>query len=273
MPELPEVDTIRRTLQDSIISKLIHNVKLSEKARIEHTSRNHLFEVLKGSQIKDIQRRGKYLLFILANQWILIIHLGMTGKLLFHVKQSPEQKHDHLIIEFSDHTFLVLNDARRFGKISLARQSEMHLHPLLNKLGAEYNDNRLKRILLEKLPKSKTIIKNVLLDQTIIAGIGNIYACEILFESKIHPNKASNSITLIEINRLFRAIKKILELAIRLGGSSIKDYIDGTGHKGSMQNYLKVYDRENKECINCKSIILRITDQGRSTWFCPKCQR
>ncbi len=273
MPELPEVETIRRSLQKSIINRTILQIKLSEKARIEHTDRNQLIETLNGSRIITIERRGKYLLLNLESQWTLVIHLGMTGKLVFHVKQSEVQKHDHLIIEFNDQSYLVFNDARRFGKISLTRQSDIHLHPFLCKLGIEYNDVGMKEDLIKKISKSKSSIKSVLLDQTIIAGIGNIYACEILFESKIHPEKKSNFLTLIDINRLLKVIRKILELAIELGGSSIKDYIDGTGHKGSMQNYLKVYDRENKECVNCKSIILRITEQGRSTWFCPKCQK
>lgn len=273
MPELPEVETVRRTLHECVVGLKTEQISFSYLVRLEHTTKPKLTQALEFAAITDIKRRGKYLIFHLSNQYCFIVHLGMTGKLLFHVEQTERLKHDHLVLSFNNASMLVFNDARRFGKISLVHSKEIAIHPYFANLGFEYDDPALDTNLSDILRKKKTCIKSVLLDQSVITGIGNIYDCEILFDARISPSKPGNCLTTLEIRKLIKSIRKILNMAINLGGSSIKDYIDGTGHKGKMQEYLKVYDRENQKCYRCKSTIQRTQTQGRSTWFCGKCQK
>lgn len=230
-------------------------------------------EKLVGLEFKDILRRGKYLIFDLGDYY-LTSHLRMEGK--YFVKDSNEeiQKHEHIIFSFIDGTDLRYHDTRKFGKMCLIKKDELDSYEGLRKQGIEPIDEKLsKEYLFEKFKKSKLPMKTLLLDQTIISGLGNIYADEVLFASGINPLKKGTAITLNECQKIVDSSKKIIEKAIENGGTTIRSYTSSLGVEGTNQNYLQVHKREGEECLICHSIIERIKVGGRSTYFCPECQK
>lgn len=230
-------------------------------------------EKLVGLEFKDILRRGKYLIFDLGDYY-LTSHLRMEGK--YFVKDSNEEilKHEHIIFSFIDGTDLRYHDTRKFGKMCLLKKDELDSYEGLRKQGIEPIDEKLsKEYLFEKFRKSKLPMKTLLLDQTIISGLGNIYADEVLFASGINPLKKGTEITLNECQKIVDSSKKIIEKAIENGGTTIRSYTSSLGVEGTNQNYLQVHKREGEECYICHSIIERIKVGGRSTYFCPKCQK
>lgn len=234
---------------------------------------NEFKKNLVGLEFDDILRRGKWLLFSIGDYY-LCSHLRMEGK--YFIKNNDEEinKHEHVIFEFSDGTDLRYHDTRKFGRMNLVKKDKLDSVSGVAKQGIEpIDDNLSKEYLFENFSKRNLPMKTLLLDQTIISGLGNIYADEVLYEAKINPLKKGKDITLDECQRIKEASKKIIEEAIKCGGTTIKSYTSSLGVTGRFQQYLKVHKRENEECSSCKTIINRIVVGGRSTYYCPKCQK
>ena len=269
MPELPEVETSVQAIQEfanqNIESIKIYNPNLRWKVDC-NTFRN-----LSGLKVSKIDRRAKYILFHL-NQSQILIHLGMTGTLRIAKKESNfYQKHDHVEFIFQRGK-LIFNDPRRFGSMHFITEPSKHF--LLEKLGPEPLSEEFNgEYLFQKIKKSLSPIKNSLMNQHNVVGIGNIYANEILFDAKIHPTRKSKTITKKEHNKIAASTKKILKVAIKAGGTTLKDFYQPDGNKGYFKIDLAVYDRANKKCINCKKeLIKRIIQSQRATFYCRKCQ-
>jgi len=283
MPELPEVEVTKRTLEKRILLKKIikvhiNNVNLRYKV-------NPRLKNLKGLFIKKIVRRSKFLLLFFNKDLVLLVHLGMTGKFLIKKNNKSlllkryhsdvlHSKHNHIEFLFSDKTLLIYNDVRRFGFFILENTKNVKNNKLLKNLGPEPFSNKLTvNIIKNKIKKSSRNIKSFLMDQKFIAGIGNIYASEILFKSKIHPIMTAKSISGVQIKKLIKSIKEVLYSAIKDGGSTIRDFMFNEDNKGNFQNKFNVYDRHGSECYICKNKIQKLIINLRSTYFCSNCQR
>lgn len=270
MPELPEVEIIKRELSDNIFGKKVESVysktiTLRKKLIPDVSS-------LIGQKITSIKRRNKYIIIYFEKNY-LIIHLGMTGQLIFKESLLIE-KHTHFYLNLGN-IYLLYKDPRRFGAIAifdfLLNESD---NPYLKNLGLEPLDLSFNfEIFNSTILKYKTNIKKFIMDSNIICGIGNIYASEILFLSNISPLRKTETLNEIEKKLLFKNIKFVLEKAISLGGSTISDFVHTNGSSGKMQNFYNVYSREHKECKICNSQILRIKQFGRSTYYCIHCQK
>lgn len=284
MPELPEVETIKRGLNQEIKGKTISGVLVLDKKILEVTEKKFL-SAIKNSKIKNIERRAKNLIIALSNDFYLLLHLKMTGQLLFRgeIKNEkakdflgkPEFKHARLVFFFKGGGALIFNDLRRFGYAKLVAREDLAEILGAKKLGPEplENDFTIDKFqgILKRYPKRK--IKQVLMDQTVIAGIGNIYSDEICFYAKISPLRAVSKLSDTDIRHIFEGVKKILSRAIELRGTSVGDYLDASGEKGGYAKELKVYGREKEKCFGCGETIKRIKIGGRSSYFCPKCQK
>ena len=274
MPELPEVETVKRGLEKQIIGKTIKNVVTSDK-KLRFPYPKNLESSLEGQKIESLERRSKYILINLKNKKILVMHLGMSGKILFKDKNYKKfDKHDHFIVKFTDGFQLVFNDPRRFGLIDVVDVKEIKTHKLFKDLGAEpltenFNGKYLKNV----LNKKSVAIKQAIMDSHNLVGVGNIYASESLFRTSINPKTAANKINLNKLEELSKNIKIVLKEAIKSGGSTLRDYVRSDGDVGYFQHNFRVYGRENQPCFNCKNAIKKIVQQGRSTYFCPKCQK
>jgi formamidopyrimidine-DNA glycosylase len=272
MPELPEVETIVRGLQKAVVGKKIKDVNLIFPGIVKQDSKNFKQNVVK-TKIIGVRRRGKFILFDLSNGKTILAHLGMTGSFLFEKSSGPLKKHDHLVIKFyQTQKQLRYRDTRKFGKIkSFATCKEENISAL-KKLGPE-SLNISSSDLVNLFKKRKGRIKSVLLNQQIIAGLGNIYADESLFEAKIHSERKADKLSPKKLRRLHKAIQKILKKAIRAGGSSIENYYNINGEIGSFQLQHKIYGREGLPCKRCKTKIKRTKISQRSSYFCPRCQK
>jgi len=265
MPELPEVETIRRGLEQEFLNLQLESVKVLDRRLLQHCPPAKL-ERLQGRRLKRVGRRGKFLILQFDNR-ALVIHPRMTGRFL------PQQgKHPRLVMHFSKGKKLVLDDPRRFATLHCAEADGLEKLEPLRRLGIEpftpsYTWENFLRIL-----QTKQEIKRLLLDQQKLAGLGNIYANEALFRVQIHPKRQANSLSPEEARRLFSAIPKLLEEAIAAQGTTISDYRTASGESGSFQLFLKVYGRGGEPCRRCGTPIERIEQGGRSTYFCPKCQ-
>jgi len=283
MPELPEVEVTKRTLEKRILSKKIikvqiNNVNLRYKV-------NPRLKNLKGLFIRKIVRRSKFLLLFFNKDFVLLVHLGMTGKFLikknnkslsskYYHSDVLRSKHNHIKFLFSDKTLLIYNDVRRFGFFILENTKNINNNKFLKNLGPEPFSNKLTvNILKKRIKNSNRYIKNFLMDQKFIAGIGNIYASEILFKSKIHPTISAKSLGSFQIKKLIKSIKQVLYSAIKDGGSTIRDFMFNEDNKGNFQNKFNVYDRHGLECYICKNKIQKLIINLRSTYFCSNCQR
>ena len=286
MPELPEVEVTRRTLLKFIENKVIKNIKINNPNLRFKIPTNFKKNVI-GQKIIKVLRRSKYILIYLKNDYVMIAHLGMSGKFLIKNNYSKDflktsyyfnefsLKHNHIEFFFSNNLKVIYNDPRRFGFFLLDKVSKLDLNKFLNKLGPEPLGNDLKKdYLMSKTKATQRSIKTLLMDQHFISGIGNIYANEILFSAKIKPNKISSKLTLVDIERLHSSIGKVLKRALKLGGSSIKDFKSSAGLKGRFQNEFKVYDRRDLKCLRsgCSGLIARVVSQGRASFFCSECQ-
>ncbi len=271
MPELPEVETIARGLQKTIVGKKIKNVRVTFPGIIKQESKSFTKNVEK-SKIINVRRRGKFMLIDLDNRKTVLAHLGMTGSLLLLRPSAPLNKHDHLILRFDEtREELRFNDQRKFGRIkSFHTPGELNI-PELIKLGPEPLEISPSDF-VNHFKRRKGRIKSALLNQQIIAGLGNIYADESLFEARIHPQRKADTLTPQALKRLHQAIQRILEKAIRAGGSSIESYCDINGKIGGFQLQHKVYGREGLPCKKCATRIRRIKISQRSSYFCPRCQ-
>ncbi|MGI6712508.1 MAG: DNA-formamidopyrimidine glycosylase [Bacillota bacterium] len=274
MPELPEVETIKQTLAQYITGREIVEVTVNHPGSIKTPGISEFKEMIIGKRIINISRRGKYLVIKLSHEYILVIHLRMTGQLIYSEKSMPLKKHTHLIFGFDNGMELRFVDQRRFGCVWLVPENDIFQISGLHTLGVEpLSEDFTLSYLTGILKARKAKIKQVLLDQKSLAGIGNIYADEILFHSEIHPERTAASLTDTEINKLYGTIKNILNKAVKHRGTTFSDYVDGRGEKGSFQNYLKVYQRKGEKCSRCGTGIIRIKMGSRSAYYCPGCQR
>jgi formamidopyrimidine-DNA glycosylase len=273
MPELPEVETVRTGLENALKGSVITKVTL-RRADLRIPFPDHLVPALKGRTINAVRRRAKYLLFDLDSTDVLIAHLGMTGR--FSVEPARPRRfaaHDHCIFDLSDKRCVIYNDARRFGLITLCKRDVLQTHPLFAHLGPEpLAPDFTAAYLKQALEKRKTSIKQALMDQEVVVGVGNIYASEALFFAGIDPrNPASKAAS--QSAKLIVAIRTVLEAALASGGSSLKDFLHVSGDSGYFQHQFKVYDRKLKPCFTCKTAISQIRQGGRSSFFCSQCQK
>jgi formamidopyrimidine-DNA glycosylase len=272
MPELPEVETVKRGLEMQIKGRVVNKLYLGKK-RLRFPFPDNLEISLKGKKILGIDRRSKYLLVNVGKEY-LVIHLGMSGRILFEEGNYKLQKHDHFILYFNDKTLLVFNDARRFGLIDLVSKNELENHKLFVHLGAEPLTKEFNgKYLQQKLTNKNIAIKQAIMDAKNLVGVGNIYASESLFRSYINPKTPAKEIGLKKLEDLSKNIKSVLNEAIISGGSTLRDYVRSDGDIGYFQHSFKVYGRENEPCINCGTSIKRIVQQGRSSFYCPVCQK
>jgi len=293
MPELPEVETVRRGLLPALQGHVLRQLLVRRKdLRVAFPAR--FGERLTGRRVLDVRRRAKFLLADLDGGETLIMHLGMSGRFTIHGPQSPTVKpggfhhntpedgggagkHDHVVFETEEGTRIVYTDHRRFGLMLLAPTPDVET--TLQKsgpLGPEpLDDTFTPAVLAAALKGKKTPIKAALLDQRVVAGLGNIYVCEALFYARISPKRLAKTVAGPRCERLVPAIKKVLRDAIKAGGSTLRDYAKADGELGYFQHHFAVYDREGKPCPgkDCKGTILRIVQAGRSTFYCPSCQR
>ncbi|MFT5795360.1 MAG: formamidopyrimidine-DNA glycosylase [Ulvibacter sp.] len=274
MPELPEVETVCRGLRENVVNKKIVDVFTSNK-NLRFSYPENFAINLKDNIVANIFRRARYILIYLDSGKVLLIHLGMTGKLNFYQNQSNKiAKHDHIIIKFSDNSFLIYNDVRRFGFADLFPSEEYNSHRMLKTLGLEPLSTEFNtEYLLKQLVNKKSNIKSVMMNNQIVVGVGNIYINESLFLSKISPERIANKVKKIEITRLIKNIKTTLQSAIDKGGSTLRDYQQLNGDVGNFQLTFKVYGKEGNDCLNCQAKIQRIKQNGRSSFFCPSCQK
>jgi len=271
MPEIAEVETVRNTLKHQILGKKIKQIKVLYEPII--ASDNLEFKtVLIGETIKDISRIGKWLIFE-TEKYCLLSHLRMEGKYFLKKQMDPIEKHEHIIITFQDNTDLRYQDTRKFGRMMVTLKENLYEIEAIKKQGMEPNDPKLTPdYLYSKIYKKNLPIKTLLLDQTIISGLGNIYANEILFAAKINPFKKGKEITKEECEKLISSTNKIIKEAIQEGGTTIKSYTSSLGVTGRFQQHLMVYKREQENCKICSSMIKNEKLGGRSTYYCPTCQ-
>ncbi len=272
MPELPEVETIARGLKKALVGKKIKDVKVIFPEIIKEESKDFRRHIA-GTKILKVRRRGKFILIDLSKGKTIVIHLGMTGSCLFMKRSSPLNKHDHLTVTLCrSRKELRYNDQRKFGRIKSFSTSNEGSISDLRTLGPEPLDMSSSDF-VNLFNKRKGRIKPALLNQHIIAGLGNIYADESLFEARIHPLQRIDKTSSQKLRILRQAIQKILKRAIRAGGSSIENYCNINGEIGSFQLQHRVYGREGLLCKRCKAKIKRIKISQRSSYFCPKCQK
>lgn len=270
MPELPEVETVATGLRNEILGQSFTDIQINRydlRIPIPHD----LPALVLGQKITAISRRAKYVLLHLANNHVLIMHLGMSGQILINPSRPP-QKHDHLIFTLNN-TKIVFNDPRRFGLITICPSANLDQLQFLAKTGPEpLSPEFNSKYLSTTLSKRTTPIKTTIMNNEIVVGIGNIYACEALFRSKISPLAKSNQLTSAQLTNLISNIQQTLRQAITAGGSSLKDYVSTKGELGYFQNELEVYGRKSLPCIKCHTSISQIKQSGRSTFYCPNCQ-
>jgi formamidopyrimidine-DNA glycosylase len=268
MPELPEVETTVRGLERVLRGRRIARVE-ARRPDLRRALPEDLGQRLTGARVTELRRRAKYGLIDTDRGDTLVFHLGMSGH--WRIDPSETAKHDHFIIETDDGIRIALNDARRFGSLDLVRTGELGEWPPFKALGPEPLDIDA-RELKRRLAGRTAAIKLLLLDQRIVAGLGNIYVCEALHRAGIHPKRAGGSISLERLKRLVPAIHDVLAEAIAAGGSTLRDFASPDGELGYFPKSFAVYDREGRSCV-CGGTVRRIVQGGRSTFYCPRCQR
>ncbi|QED48892.1 DNA-formamidopyrimidine glycosylase [Cytobacillus dafuensis] len=274
MPEMPEVETIRRTLHELILNKKIESVSVFWPKIIKHPEEVAQFkDALVGQTFINTGRRGKYLI-LYSDDFALVSHLRMEGKYGLFKNTDETDKHTHVIFHFTDGTELRYKDVRKFGTMHLYLKGQEYDCLPLSQLGPEpLSDAFTKEILAVKLSKSKRHLKTALLDQKIVVGLGNIYVDEALFRARIHPERRADSLSDLELTRLYKEIISTLAEAVQKGGSTIRSYVNSQGQIGMFQLELFVYGRNGENCKVCDSELERIVVGGRGTVFCPSCQK
>ncbi len=274
MPELPEVETIRRSLEANLRGKTFVGVEVFLDSMIKGADPGMLASQLEGKKITSIERRGKYLIIQLTGGQTMVIHLRMTGQLLYCGPEQEKPKHTHLVFHLNDQHEIRFIDQRQFGRVYLVPSQELDSISGLKNLGVEPLSEAFTRAFFRKeLRNKRTKIKPLLLDQTFIAGIGNIYADEALFRARINPERIASTLDPREVARLYLGIREVLNEGIENKGTTVRDYVDGDGNRGSNQSNLRVYGREGEPCEKCGKPIERKTIGGRSSHYCPKCQK
>jgi formamidopyrimidine-DNA glycosylase len=282
MPELPEVETVRQGLLPVMKGKVIRETAVNF-AGLRWPFPPLMAERLRDVLVLGLRRRSKYLLLDLSSRETLLIHLGMSGRMTvsghqvgeFYHPHPAAQKHDHVVMTMQDGARVTFNDARRFGAMDLMSTEEAEAHPLLARLGPEPLGNEFNEShLADRLAGRRTPIKSALLDQSNVAGLGNIYVCEVLFRAGLHPARLSGDLSGPEVAALVPLIRDVLGEAILAGGSSLRDYRQADGELGYFQHNFRVYSREGQPCVRagCAGHIERIVQSGRSSFFCPICQ-
>ena len=283
MPELPEVETVLRGISPILEGNQIDYAQVN-RPDLRRPFPNNLAKRLKNRKINFLHRRSKYILIDLSEGETLIMHLGMSGRIIisqkvagtFHHNTNHSQKHDHFVLHLKDNHQLTFNDPRRFGVIDLLRTENLELSSMLSQIGPEPLSNSFNEAyFVSTLRLKKTNIKSALLDQRVVAGLGNIYVCEALFRAGISPKRQALRISHKKLSSLVPIIKEILLEAISSGGSSLRDFRNASGDLGYFQHSFDVYGREDQDCYNteCDSKIKRITQAGRSSFYCSNCQR
>ena len=283
MPELPEVETVRRGLVPALEGRVIARAEV-RRPDLRWPLPERMAERLAGQRVTALRRRSKYLLADLSSGETLIVHLGMSGRILiqgasagtFHREGTPADKHDHVEIVTDDGGRIVFNDARRFGAMDLCPSDAVEAHWLLSGIGPEPLGNAFHEdYLIGRFKGRRTPVKAALLDQKVVAGLGNIYVAEALWRAGISPRRHAGRIAAARVRTLVPAIREVLEEAIEAGGSSLRDYRQADGELGYFQHRFRVYDREGHPCPRegCGGTVRRIVQSGRSSFFCPACQR
>ncbi|MCD8197854.1 MAG: bifunctional DNA-formamidopyrimidine glycosylase/DNA-(apurinic or apyrimidinic site) lyase [Lachnospiraceae bacterium] len=273
MPELPEVETIKRIIEPQIQGLRIENITVNRPEIVAHPSADEFCRCLRGQTVSNMTRRGKFLLIHLKSGDRIILHLRMTGCLLVTPNDYPQEKHTHLVFELENGTELRYSDMRRFGRFWMLRKDEEDTYSGIEKLGLEpFSPEFHAEYLIEKLSRRKKPIKECLLEQSVIAGIGNIYSDEILFASKINPLKSANTLTDKEWNTLAEEIPKQLEFFIDKNRITPEDYLRGRGRDYRNTPYLRVYGRTKQPCSKCGGTLRKCVIGGRSSVYCPTCQ-
>ena len=287
MPELPEVEVVKKSLENKLKNLTIKKVNICNN-KLRYKINNKKFEKIENQKIISIQRRSKYLLINLNKNITILAHLGMTGKFIiikkkkryktsfYYLLKKNDTKHDHITLIFNNKTELIYNDVRKFGFIKIFPTTDVMKCSHLLLLGPEPLSNHFNVSYFQKYIHNKKIrIKDLLMNQKFVAGLGNIYCNEILFMCKINPNKSVEKINQEEIRNIIKFMKKILKEAISLGGSSIKNFSSTTGEKGNFQQKFNVYGKEKMNCIRqkCLGSIIKVYTSNRSSFFCSKCQK
>lgn len=283
MPELPEVETVRRGLLPVMEGQVIAHASVNRDG-LRWPFPPGMAMRLTGARVTTLRRRSKYILADLSTGETLLIHLGMSGRMLisgqmlgaFHHTHPAPQKHDHVVLDMEGGARVTFNDARRFGAMDLMDTSAAERHPLLASLGPEPLGNAFdESYLIAQLHGRNTPIKSALLDQHIVAGLGNIYVCETLYRARIAPQTKAGALTTRQVAGLVPIIREVLADAIEAGGSSLRDFRQADGELGYFQHSFQVYDREGQPCVTpgCGAVVGRIVQSGRSSFYCPNCQR
>ena len=290
MPELPEVEVVKRSLITKTQNLIIKAVKIND-GRLRYKLGNNEIKKIIGLKIVKIHRRSKYLLFFFNKKdLVMLVHLGMTGKFFYinqkntkyktsfyyEIKKNQDTKYDRVIFDLSKNQKLIYNDVRKFGFIKLLNKCSLEKNFHLKNLGPEPLNKKFNFFYFKNYIENKRrSIKDILMDQKFVSGLGNIYANEILYFSGIKPTKKTQNLSNVEIKKIVKFTKKILLKAITLGGSSIRDFSSSGGKKGSFQQHFKVYGRKGENCRNrkCNNIIIKITIGNRSSFFCANCQK
>ncbi|SLN44969.1 Formamidopyrimidine-DNA glycosylase [Roseovarius litorisediminis] len=283
MPELPEVETVRRGLAPVMEGAIIARADIN-RPDLRWPFPKNMAARLTGQKVLGLRRRSKYILADLSSGQTLLIHLGMSGRMLIsgdplgqfvHDHPAPE-RHDHVVLHMENGARITFNDPRRFGAMDLMETANADAHPLLAKLGPEPLGNSFSESYLQSAFKGKnTPVKSALLDQRIVAGLGNIYVCEVLFRAKISPKRRAGNISHTRVATLVPIIRDVLSDAITAGGSSLRDFRQTDGELGYFQHKFDVYDREGHSCRTpgCTGQVTRIVQSGRSSFYCTLCQR
>lgn len=276
MPELPEVETVRRTLAP-VIGRRIESVWASrQKLRERLIPRARLARASTGARIEGIRRWGKYLLVdFIDRPAVMVVHLGMTGRLRVHANSDARVDHTHLVMGLSGRSELRYSDPRRFGHISVAERGREQEHPPLSVLGIDALTGTVDGAMLhEHTRRSRRMMKAFLLDQSVVAGLGNIYVCEVLWRARVRPTLRAHRLSRRRCGSVADAIGAVLDNALDRGGTSLRDFVAADGAKGENSHYLRVYDREGSGCLRrtCAGEIRRTLLQGRATFYCPTCQ-
>ncbi len=270
MPELPEVETVRQVLRRKILNKKINGIDILYN-KIIKTDLDAFKNNIINQTINEVDRYGKYLL-IKLDDYYLISHLRMEGKYFYRKIDSKRDKHDHIIFKFTDDTELVYNDVRKFGTMNLKSIAEVYTGEPLGKIGLEPFSKDFNLAYLKQKLNKKRPIKSALLDQTIVAGLGNIYVDEVLFLSGIHPETISELLDDEDIVKIINSSVDVLNRAITLGGTTIRSYYSDEKITGRFQNELAVHQKKGEKCPDCGEIIIKTKVGGRGTYYCPNCQ-
>jgi formamidopyrimidine-DNA glycosylase len=288
MPELPEVETVRRGLAPAMEGARFKKVEV-RRPDLRWKLPKDFASRLEGQKVEGLGRRAKYLLADLSSGEVLLMHLGMSGSFrvghasrpgVYYHERSKDKAHDHVVFHMSNGEVVTFNDPRRFGFMKLVPRATLEQEPHLKTLGPEPLGNAFDAAMLaQACAGKKTSLKAALSDQRVVAGLGNIYVCEALYRARLSPKRRASTIAdrngkpNARAEALVEAIKAVLKDAIRAGGSSLRDHRRADGSLGDFQHHFDVYDREGKPCRNCKGTVKRIVQQGRSTFFCPSCQK